>query len=166
MPWSESVAAASTCRHESCAASPSFGMMFPRAMLRSTAIVLLWTVLWAVLHPSIINAAQSSTHRVLVCTPNGMEWIETSQPSIESFVAQQERNTQPLTNEAAFPWMAPCPFSHAGHVLPLHDGMLRVADPLAKAYVLYPTRWRYTSPIASTGGHLLTPPSRAPPAVA
>ncbi|MDH5856194.1 hypothetical protein [Lampropedia aestuarii] len=140
-------------------------MMFSRATLRTTTIALLLAVLWAVLHPSIINAAQSSTHRVLVCTPNGMEWIETSQPSLESFLALQERKTpQQRTSDAVFPWMAPCPFSHAGHVLPLHDGMLRVADPLAHAYVLYLTRWTYTTPIAATGKHLRIPPPRAPPA--
>lgn len=132
-------------------------------MLRTTTIALLLTVLWAVLHPSIINAAQASTYRVLVCTPNGMEWIDTSEPSIDSFVAMQERNSQPHKSDAAFPWMAPCPFSHAGQVLPLHDGMSRIADPLARAYVLYQTKLIYTSTIAWAEGHLIAPPPRAPP---
>lgn len=132
-------------------------------MLRPTTIVLLLTVLWAVLHPSIINAAQTSTHRVLVCTPSGMEWIQTAQPGIEAFIAQQERQIFAPQNEAAFTWLPPCPFSHAGQVLPLHDGMQRSVDPLAEAYVLYQTPLIYTSKLASTAGHRLTPQPRAPP---
>lgn len=135
-------------------------------MLRPTTIALLLTVLWAVLHPSIINAAQASTHRVLVCTPNGMAWISAEQPDIQSFIALQEGVAEHDEVDGSLAWMPPCPFNHATQVLPLHDGMARGLDPLAQAYVLYQTPRLYTSHLAASDGVRLQPPSRAPPAAA
>lgn len=135
-------------------------------MLRPTTIALLLTLLWAVLHPSIINAAHTNAHRVLVCTPHGMAWISAEQPDIQSFLALQEDKQKQGEPDGAFAWMPPCPFSHAAQVLPLHDGMARLLDPLAQTYVLYQTPRIYTSRLAATDGLRLRPPSRAPPAVA
>ncbi|THU04527.1 hypothetical protein E9531_03830 [Lampropedia puyangensis] len=140
-------------------------MFLPRTQRRLIAFALIVAVLWAALHPAIINAAQPTTHRVLVCTPNGMEWVDTDQISIEAFLGLHKTQQTPKSDESSIAWMAPCPFNHATQVLPLHDGSTRLPDPLLKAYVAYQKPVPYISPIAGTDGYRLTPPTRAPPTV-
>ena len=64
-----------------------------RSIQRLAALGLLLALLWAAIHPAVINAFPRNTHQILFCATNGMTWVDTrtlDYPPIELVMAQAE----------------------------------------------------------------------------
>lgn len=116
---------------------------------------LLPVLLLTAVHPALMNASQSTGERVMLCTSQGMVWLEVVQPESDWFTEQ----AQPFgsSDDSTAAWSL-CPWCrHAGHwpALPLQAiPLLWLVPPLPQIVPvpvhmwIHAARWDFRLPLA------------------
>lgn len=130
--------------------------------MRATVWMLSLVLLWAALHPTVLNAAPLESHRVLLCTQQGMQWVQVQQVSIEVLVDPRNGLAAEDDGHAAMP-LLPCPWVNFGQIVPAHDGAERLLSGFLRPYQRLTQHPRSARWQPSMRVRAMAPPCRAPP---
>lgn len=145
-------------------------MRMNRSLQRCAAFGLLLALLWAAIHPAVINAFPRQAQQVLFCTTNGMAWLDTNdlgyQP-IELQFAEPDNGPHDLLVPDHDSLIASTPWCQHAVVYersdPAHQRALGIFSPWGdyrEQWTALPTAWHAEPSLYQL------PLNRAPPAAA
>lgn len=137
--------------------------------------MLLLALVWAAIHPAVVNAAPAGVQKVMVCTAQGMVWVDARELEFTPLADAFEPSSASASAIAPAPvlasgdddaqgawvWLCPwCQFACALELAPAQaGGWLDVYLP----YLAYVLPQRVTSARARPDVLALWPPTRGPP---
>lgn len=136
-------------------------MKLRSTFVRPAAIWLLLALLWSVLHPLVVNALPMDSGKVMICTSQGMVWLDASELDFE--VPEFEKPA-PQSDDHPTTQAMPCPWCQsASHLLVAPcdlDVAIRIHSPyLAYLWITVPAVHSVASDVQGSRSH----PPRAPP---